>query len=71
MFSKNFFNGWQDIKLYVIMILILLVVFSVEHVYFIPAAIILAASVIYYARRGLRNRQGSYTGYLDNIIRNI
>jgi len=71
MFSKNFFNGWQDIKLYVIMIIILLVVFSVEHVYFIPAAIILAASVIYYARRGLRNRQGSYTGYLDNIIRNI
>jgi c-di-AMP phosphodiesterase-like protein len=71
MFSKNFFNGWQDIKLYVILILILLVVFSVEHVYFIPAAIILAASVVYYARRGLRNRQGSYTGYLDNIIRNI
>jgi c-di-AMP phosphodiesterase-like protein len=71
MFSKNFLNGWQDIKLYVILIVILLVVFSVEHLYFIPAAIILAVSVVYYARRGLRNRQGSYTGYLDNIIRNI
>ena len=71
MFNKNFLNGWQDIKLYVILIVILLVVFSVEHPYFIPAAVILGASVIYYARRGLRNRQGVYTGYLDTIIRNI
>jgi c-di-AMP phosphodiesterase-like protein len=71
MFSKSFFNGWQDVKLYLILILILLLVLSVEHVYFIPAALILAAAVIYYTRRGLKNRQVVYTGYLDNIIRNI
>lgn len=71
MFNKSFLNGWQDIKLYVIFIIVLLVLISFEHVYFIPAAIILGGSVIYYARRGLRNRQGVYTGYLDNIIRNI
>jgi hypothetical protein len=59
MFSKSFFNGWQDVKLYLILILILLLVLSVEHVYFIPAALILAAAVIYYTRRGSAQQTGS------------
>jgi cyclic-di-AMP phosphodiesterase len=71
MFNKSLFSSWKDVTLYVTIIFLLLAALSVQQPMFLPAAVLIAIAVFWFARRTLVRKRLSMSGYLDDIIRNI
>jgi cyclic-di-AMP phosphodiesterase len=71
MFNRSLFSSWKDVTLYVTIIFLLLAALSVQQPMFLPAAVLIAIAVFWFARRTLVRKRLSMSGYLDDIIRNI
>ena len=69
--NRGVFAGWKDVTLYVTIIFLLLILLCVETPVLIPLAIVIAIAVFCFARRTMRNKRLTMSGYLDDIIRNI
>lgn len=69
--NRGVFAGWKDVTLYVTIIFLLLILLCVETPVLIPLAIVIAIAVFWFARRSMRNKRLTMSGYLDDIIRNI
>ncbi len=68
---KNLLSSWNDIKIYVLLIVILVILGMIVEPYFIPVGIALLAFVYYFSNRKLKDKEIVLTDYLDNITRNI
>ena len=68
---KNLLSSWNDIKIYVLLIVILVILGMIVEPYFIPVGIALLAFVYYFSNRKLKDKEIVLTDYLDNITRHI
>jgi c-di-AMP phosphodiesterase-like protein len=71
MSDRNLFGSVADVKIYVIIIAVLLVLLSMAQVYFAPVGILLLGYLWYYNRRSSRSKEVVFNKYLDNVLRNV
>ena len=71
MSNRNLFGSVADVKLYVIIIAVLLVLLSLAQIYFAPVGILLLAFLWYYNQKSSRSKEVVFNKYLDNVLRNV
>ena len=70
LFNRNM-NSKVDTNIYLVIILVLAALICYFEPYVIPVMVAIVLVTYYFSRRTLMNKEIFFSGYLDNIIRNI
>jgi len=71
MLGKNLKDSWSDVGFYLFIIIILVCAAGyLEKLMIIPGLLLLAAA-LYYSYRHLHGKEIIFSGYMDNVVRNI